>query len=266
MAGWLDRVRGKSASQKIQPARFDIGASKPARDHPGWLLLAAAAVLILPKIPFGNYLIYPFTILSTWFHEMGHGLTAVLLGMDFQKLVLLENGSGYAMISYPVSTSGFANAVVSAGGPLGPAVVGSLLILASHNAKARRIALTALAATLTLSTLVWVRSTLGWIILPPIAVLALLIAWKANEGISRFAVQFLGVHAAISMFGQWGYLFSTGAFVSGSHQISDTGAIADKLLLPHWFWASAIIMAGTVMIGASLIRVLRLGDSEHRIN
>ncbi|GAA4642719.1 M50 family metallopeptidase [Pontixanthobacter gangjinensis] len=268
MAGWMDQLRGKPAEQSIQPARFDIGpsigpnigpSSKSAQDHPGWLMLAAAAVVLLPNIPFGNYLIYPFTILSTWFHEMGHGLTAMLLGLDFQKLVLLENGSGYAMVSSPVSTSALAHALVSAGGPLGPALVGSAFILASQNAKARRIALVSLAAILILSTLIWVRSALGWMILPPIATAALLIAWQANEGASRFAVQFLGVHAAISMFAQWGYLFSSGAVIGGSHQTSDTGAIADRLLLPHWFWAAAIILAGTGMIAASLIRVLRIG-------
>ena len=43
----------------------------------GRLILAGFIVLALPALPFGNYLVYPFTILTTWFHEMGHGLTAL---------------------------------------------------------------------------------------------------------------------------------------------------------------------------------------------
>ena len=31
-----------------------------------------------PALPSGAYLIYPFVILTTWFHEMGHGLAALL--------------------------------------------------------------------------------------------------------------------------------------------------------------------------------------------
>ena len=38
----------------------------------GRLLLAVIVVIALPALPFGNYLIYPFMILTTWFHEMGH--------------------------------------------------------------------------------------------------------------------------------------------------------------------------------------------------
>ena len=29
-------------------------------------------------VPYGGYLLYPFTLLSTWVHEMGHGVTALL--------------------------------------------------------------------------------------------------------------------------------------------------------------------------------------------
>ena len=51
----------------------------------GRLIIAAALVLFLPQLPLGNYLLYPFAILTTWFHEMGHGLTALLLGWQFDQ-------------------------------------------------------------------------------------------------------------------------------------------------------------------------------------
>ena len=59
----------------------------------GRLLLAGALVLLLPLIPFGAYVLYPFVILTTWFHEMAHGLAAMLVGWDFQRLVILPDGS-----------------------------------------------------------------------------------------------------------------------------------------------------------------------------
>ena len=43
----------------------------------GRLVVAGLVVTMLPALPFGAYLIYPFAILTTWFHEMGHGLTAL---------------------------------------------------------------------------------------------------------------------------------------------------------------------------------------------
>ena len=54
----------------------------------GRLILAGVLVLFLPALPFGNFLIWPFVILTTWFHEMGHGLTALLTGNAFDLLVI----------------------------------------------------------------------------------------------------------------------------------------------------------------------------------
>ena len=58
----------------------------------GRLILAVVVVLALPALPFGNYLMYPFVILTTWFHEMGHGLTALMLGQNFDQLQIFADG------------------------------------------------------------------------------------------------------------------------------------------------------------------------------
>jgi hypothetical protein len=63
------------------------------------------------------------------------------------------------------------------------------------------------------------------------------VAWQ------RFAVQLIGVQAAISAWQQFDYLFSPGAAVGGELHRSDTGAIADILLLPYWFWGATISAA-----------------------
>lgn len=233
-------------------------ASMTRRDlhHPKWLVLAACMVVLIPQLPFGNYLMYPFMILTTWFHEMGHGLTALLMGMKFDSLVLLPDGSGYAALRYPNDSSVIAQALVSAGGPLGPAIAGAALILASQTPRMCRIALDVLAVVIVLSCIIWVRSVVGWVVLPAVAALIFFIATKGSEDWKRFAVQFFGVHAAISMFGQWRYLFSSGANLGGSHQVSDTGAIEQYLLLPHWLWAGAIIATGAAIVGAAVWRVV----------
>ena len=90
---------------------------------------AAAALLVLPHIPFGSTVLYPFMILGTWFHEMGHGLAAMAMGFDFDRLVLLPNGSGYAQYFFPDDASRLTHAVVAAAGPIGPAIIGSGLYL-----------------------------------------------------------------------------------------------------------------------------------------
>lgn len=222
------------------------------QEHIRYLGLAAGALLILPHVPFGAYLLYPFMILGTWFHEMGHGLAAMMVGFDFQRLVLLPNGSGFAQYEFPVDASRFAHATIAAAGPIGPAIVGSGLILASPHERLWRPVLFALAACIALSTLIWVRSTVGWIVLPGISVLLVLIATRGKPWLERFTLQFLGLHAAFSMFQQWDYLLTEGAVIGGQPQLSDTGAIEQYLLLPHWLWAGLIIALAALMLGASL--------------
>lgn len=222
------------------------------QEHIRYLALAAAALLVLPHVPFGAYLLYPFMILGTWFHEMGHGLAAMAMGFDFRQLVLLPNGSGFALYHSPDDASRLAHAAIAASGPIGPAIVGSGLIMASPHARLWKPVLLTLAGLIALSTLIWVRSAVGWIVLPGIALLLVLIAMRGKPWMERFALQFLGLQAALSMFQQWDYLLRESAFIDGQRQLSDTGAIEQYLLLPHWLWAGLIITTAALMLGASL--------------
>ncbi len=217
----------------------------------GRLIIAAVIVIMLPSVPFGAYLLYPFTILTTWFHEMGHGLTALAFGMDFQQLVILPNGSGYAQSAGP-EISSVARASIAGGGPIGPSLVGALLILASSRHTLWRPALLLLAGALVVSTLIWVRSATGVVVLPLVAAGIGAIAWKGKRWLQLFAVQFLGVLAALSMFRDWDYLFSESGTVGGQVMLSDTGVMEQALFLPHWVWAILLVLVSGLMIGASL--------------
>lgn len=223
----------------------------------GRLIIAAALVLFLPQLPLGNYLLYPFAILTTWFHEMGHGLTALLLGWQFDRLILFPDGSGVAE-SYTLGEPGrLSQALVGAGGPLGPVVVGALLILASARHTLWRPALYTLAAAIALSVVIWVRSATGLIVLPLVGALIALIAWRASDGPARFALQFLGVLAGFSMFRDWHYLFTESAVIAGRPILSDTGVIEQALFLPHWIWAILLTALSGLILGASLKFALR---------
>jgi hypothetical protein len=230
----------------------------------GRLLLAGALVLFLPLIPFGAYLLYPFVILTTWFHEMAHGLAAMLVGWDFQRLVILPDGSGFAESFTPVEAGRLKRAVVAAAGPLGPTVVGSLLILASGRRRSWRPALYALAGALIASTLIWVRSSVGVIVLPLVALILMGIARSDRPNLERFTLQFLGILAALSMLRDWNYLFTESAVIGGRRVLSDTGAIEAALVLPHWIWAGLITLLSALAIGASLKHALKEDGSTAR--
>ena len=61
------------------------------------LLVAAVIAWIVPRfVPFGYYLMYPFTLLATWVHESGHGLGAMVTGGHFDRLMIFWDASGWA--------------------------------------------------------------------------------------------------------------------------------------------------------------------------
>ena len=230
----------------------------------GMLIISAVLITSVPQFPLGNYALYPFTILTTWFHEMGHGLVALLLGWDFEQLLIYPSGSGLAESYAPDGGSRLGQALVAAGGPLAPSVVGALLILATRKHGHWRPTLYALAAVIGLSTLIWVRSAVGLVVLPLVALALVALALKGRDGMVRFGLQFLGVLAALSMFRDWDYLFSRETVIGNQPMLSDTGAMAEALLLPHWLWAILIIGLSGLMVGASLKYALAEDGSAQR--
>ncbi len=214
-----------------------------------WLIVAAIATVVLWQIPGGNYILYPFTILATWFHEMGHGLAAILLGGKFQQLQIFPNGSGVAYHSGTLFLGPIGRAIVAAAGPMGPPIAGAILILASRSFKNASLSLKILGSFLIISTFIWVRSLFGLVAIPLIGLMILGIALRAPQWIQGFAVQFLGVQACVSTYLQLDYLFSASA---GPGLHSDSAQIQQQLFLPYWFWGGLMAIASLLILVQSL--------------
>jgi hypothetical protein len=221
-------------------------------EQAGRLLLAGFVVVALPALPLGNYLIYPFMILTTWFHEMGHGLTALASGQEFRQLMIFASGSGVAESRIAADAAPWVLAAIAAGGPLAPSLVGAALILASAHPKLWRPALWAMAGAIFASVIIWVRSPVGYAVLPLVAASLALVAWRAGPTFARFTLQFVGILAAMSMLRDFQYLFTENAVIEGRPVLSDTGQIAAVLGLPHWLWAAALLVVSALMVGGAL--------------
>lgn len=248
------------------PTAVSIGATPDADaigdDKVGlaWLGLAALLTVVAWRLPYGNYMVYPFTILATWFHEMGHGLTAMLTGGRFEKLVILPDGSGIA--TNWSSGDGFLwariqNALIAAGGPLGPALAGAAFILASRRFQTARIALILLGGLMLLSVLIWVRSLFGFVAIGLWGLLTVAIAFKGSRWMQGFAIQLLGVQACLSTWQQLDYLFSAGGVIGGQSMPSDSTQIAQNLLLPYWFWGGLMAIISALLLLSSLYMAYR---------
>ena len=214
------------------------------------LFWAAVAIsVILPRLPYGRTLLYPFALLGTWAHELGHGLTAIVVGGRFKRLEVHRNLDGLAFSS---GLGGMGRAVVAAGGLLAPAVVGgAFIVLGSRQVTAPWI-LAGLAVAVLASVVLFVRNTFGLIALGVIGLLLVGVAWGAPELVRVFVAQLIGIQFCVASWGSLNYMF-TKNFVrnDGTLTDSDTQTIANVLLLPYWFWGGLIAAFSLAILGAS---------------
>ncbi|MDQ8207873.1 M50 family metallopeptidase [Coraliomargarita sp. SDUM461003] len=218
-----------------------------------WLLVGlAVGLVVIWQLPGGHYFIYPFTILSTWFHEMGHGLMAWLLGGKFLQLEIYQNGSGLAVYTLPVTASRLTHGLIALAGPIGPASAGGLFILASSHPKRSRILLVILGVALLLSCLIWVRSIYGILVIPLMGSLVLWVAHKCSVKVSHFVVNLVGVQAAMSLYQHVDYFFTESVTIVGNIMLSDTGQMEQAFWLPHWFWAIVAILFSIATLTLSI--------------
>ena len=218
---------------------------------------AAALTLALYFIPQLEVIARPLALLSTVVHELGHGLTALMLGGDLHRLVIWSDGSGQAEYSGAFGRLGFA--ATAAGGLLGPPIGALAMFLASRSARAARYALTALLLLLLVALVLWVRNVFGVAFVASLCGLLGLLLWKGGR-LAQLVTAFLAMQLTLSVFSRSDYLFTSRAEIAGGIAPSDTAQIADALFLPFWFWGALIagMSLAILLVGlASVARALR---------
>ena len=216
---------------------------------------AAALTLALYFIPQLDVLARPLSLLSTVVHELGHGVTALLLGGDLHRLYVWPDGSGVAQ--YSGNFGRFARASTAAGGLLGPPIAALFLFLASRNAPSARRALAVFALLLMVSLLLWVRNLFGLFFIAALSAAMVLVLWKGGARGAQLLTAFLAMQLSLSVFSRADYLFTASAQTAQGLAPSDTAQIAEALLLPYWLWGALIAASSLVILGIGLRSVAR---------
>lgn len=209
---------------------------------------AALASVIVPHLPWGRRILYPFALLSTWVHEMGHGVTALLVGGRFRRLEIYPNLGG---VAYSSGIWGASRALVSAGGLLGPALAGGLVIVLGSRETTAPYVLAGVAGLLALSVLTVVRNPFGFLSLAAIAgTLALVIVYAPDE-VEVFLTQLIGIQFCLASLTSLDYMFTKRFSRNGRSMDSDTQEIANVLALPYWFWGGLIAVLSFCILAGS---------------
>ena len=210
---------------------------------------AVVLSLVLPRLPYGRTLLYPFALLGTWAHEMGHGLTALGVGGSFKRLEVHRSLDGLA---YSSGVGPFGRAVVAAGGLLAPAVAGGLVIVLGARESTAPWILAGLAVAVLVSVVLFVRNSFGWVALGLTGLSLVAVAWFAGEVVRIFVAQLIGIQFCVASWGSLNYMFTKNfPRRDGTLMDSDTQTIANVLLLPYWFWGGIIAALSLVILAGS---------------
>jgi hypothetical protein len=219
------------------------------------LIYAVVAVLAIQHLmPFGRTLLYPFTLLATWVHEMGHGLTALIAGGRFDHLEIFGNASGLAHCFVSV---GWKPGLVALGGLLAPPLAGTAILLGARGPRRARIVLAVIAGALVLSLAIWVRSLAGWLAMPIVAAALGFVAWKGTPKRRLIVTQFVGVLLALDTVSRIDYLFTSHVEVDGVHRSSDIQNVAEAFGGHYLVWGLLIAVLSLGTVGLALWSVWR---------
>jgi hypothetical protein len=189
-----------------------------------WLILFTA--LILSQIPIVSI---PFKWLETYFHEISHGLAALLTGGSIVKIQLFPNGGGRC------TTLGGMSFLISFMGYAGAALWGvCIYFIASMHQRIAQI-LSGVIALLLLTTLVfWARDILTLIIITVLLALVLLKFKYSKLSYLQISLQITGALILLNSVKSPWYLVDGRDFGDGAALTQLTG-IPEFLWVVVWF-------------------------------
>lgn len=232
-------------------------SNKTTKIKTGPIALIASIVLtlIIYYTPQLGYVSYPLMLLSTLAHELGHGITAMLMGGTFESFQMHDDGSGVAMWSGSVGP--FARAAIAAGGLVGPAVVAGILFASARRPKSAKIMLWIFAAALGLALVLVVRNLFGIGFVTLIAIITALVATKGSEVLCQWYCSFIGAQLGLSVFSRGDYLFTNVAETAQGPMPSDVAQMAEALWLPYWIWGGFCGVISVVILIFGLVVAFR---------
>ena len=214
------------------------------------LFIAAIAVAVIWQLPYGKQMLYPFSLVATYAHEMGHGLAALLAGARFNLFYLHADGSGLAIWQGQPGRLG--SALIAAGGLLGPSLLGAGLLMLSRSIRKPRALLYALSLAIVISVVLWTRNPFGIAFLLGFAALLALAAKYLSEAGAAVTLNLVAVTLCLALFKDIDYMFTSSVVIDGSQHLSDTAQIAAALWLPYWLWGALIAALSLALLALGL--------------
>jgi hypothetical protein len=213
------------------------------RSSASWLWIAAGVSLAVSLTPAADVALYPFRLFTTWIHESGHALAAVLVGGSVTSVTIQPDGSGLTRSLVPAGR--ISQGIVASAGYLGAAFIGCLLIAATRVERRAHALIGGVGVFMLLTLLFWIRNLFGAVAVVAWAATLLLLARRGLGRAAQFLVGLLAIQVALNAVYDIRVLY----LVDGR---SDAVTMAQLFLLPAWMWATLWMLAAIAMLAWTL--------------
>jgi hypothetical protein len=209
-----------------------------------WLWIAAAISFVLSFTTWGGTALYPFKLFTTWVHECGHALMAILVGGHVSAITIQSDGSGLTHSLVPASR--IAQGLVSSAGYLGASIVGCLLMAASRVPKRAPAILWGIGGFMLVTVVVWMRNLFGFFAVLALGAALVALARRGRGHASIFVLSLLAIQVALNAVYDIRVLF----LVKGGQ--SDAESMARLFVLPSWIWATTWMLMSVGMLAGTV--------------
>ena len=182
------------------------------------LLIAAIVIRQIPLVSI------PLNWLETYFHEISHGIAALLTGGEIVSIQLFATGAGFC------TTQGGINFIITFCGYAGATLWGWMLFkLAKCHQRTAQIFSGIMIVLFILSIAFWARDLLTIIIISSLAVMFVFIIKMRRLNYLQLLIKFFGLSVLLNSLFSPTYLFD-------GRNLGDGAALSSMTMIPEVIW------------------------------
>lgn len=188
------------------------------------------AAFIVSFIPFVGI---PFSWMMTFFHEISHGIAALVTGGSVNLIELNLDGSG--LCSY----SGGIRFIVAIAGYLGAVLCGMAIYMSASSMNKNRADHIAMFLTVlvVVSAVLWARDLITWIIMIIMSVVLISVVKLKNSVVDQFLMKFIGIYVLLDAVRAPLHLLD-------GRSIGDGADLAEITFIPEIVWVVFWLLCG----------------------
>lgn len=210
----------------------DKGTSKVQLSKTVFISLVVLA-FILSSFPLISLLGTPFSWMMTFFHEISHGIAAIVTGGSISKIELNLDGSG--LITYHDGI----RVIVAFAGYSGAVLCGMAIYISASTANKKHADGLALFLAIIVigSAVLWARDLVTWIIMGVMSGVLISIIKLNNSTMIQFLMKFIGIYVLLDAVSAPLHL------IDGSDR-GDGADLADITFIPEIIWVGIWVFCG----------------------